>query len=141
MTSLVPGAATQPGGQRSHVMRSRSGVRDAQLCDPGEVLLPTLPARAGAVGVEQRAYTFPRAGAYAFSMATTVRVSEATRARAAALAASRGRSIGEVVDEALEALETADFWRKTQEALRRHPVALDEDPVWEQSVADGLDRE
>ena len=63
------------------------------------------------------------------------------RSRAAALAASRGRSIGEVVDEALEALETADFWRKTQEALRRHPVALYEDSVWEQSVADGLDRE
>jgi len=38
-------------------------------------------------------------------------------------------------------LETADFWRKTQEALRRHPLALDEDPIWEQSVADGLDRE
>ncbi len=74
-------------------------------------------------------------------MATTVRVSEATRARAAALAASRGRSIGEVVEEALEALETAEFWRKTQEALRRHPVELDEDPVWERSVADGLDRE
>lgn len=74
-------------------------------------------------------------------MATTVRVSEATRARAAALAASRGRSIGEVVEEALEALETAEFWRKTQEALRRYPVELDEDPVWELSVADGLDRE
>ena len=75
------------------------------------------------------------------AMATTVRVSEATRARAAALAASRGRSIGEVVDEALEALETAEFWRKTQEALMRHPVELDEDPAWELSVADGLDRE
>ena len=86
-------------------------------------------------------YAKTRASAYAFSMATTVRVSEATRARAAALAATRGRSIGEVVDEALEALETAEFWRKTQEALRRHPVELDEDPVWEQSVADGLDRE
>jgi predicted transcriptional regulator len=74
-------------------------------------------------------------------MATTVRVSEATRARAAALAARRGRSIGEIVDEALEALETAEFWRKTQEALSRHPVELDEDSVWELSVADGLDRE
>ena len=86
-------------------------------------------------------YTHARARAYASSMATTLRVSEATRARAAALAAARGRSIGEVVDEALEALETAEFWRKTQEALRRHPVELDEDPVWEQSVADGRDRE
>ena len=76
-----------------------------------------------------------------FQHGNDARVSEATRARAAALAASRGRSIGEVVDEALEALETAEFWRRTQEALRRHPVGLDEDPVWEQSVADGLDRE
>jgi hypothetical protein len=76
-----------------------------------------------------------------WSMATTVRVSEQTRARAAALAARRGSSIGDVVDDALEALETAEFWRKTQEALRRHPVELDEDPVWELSVADGLDRE
>lgn len=74
-------------------------------------------------------------------MATTVRVSEHTRARAAALAAQRGSSIGEVVDAALEALETAEFWRKTQEALRRHPVELDEDSAWELSVADGLDRE
>jgi len=74
-------------------------------------------------------HAFTRAVAYACCVATTVRVSEATRARAAALAASRGRSIGEVVDEALEALETAEFWRKTQEALRRRPVELDEDPA------------
>ncbi len=74
-------------------------------------------------------------------MATTVRVSEETRARAASLAAQRGSSIGQVVDEALEALETAEFWRKTREALARHPVELDEDPVWELSVSDGLDRE
>ncbi len=74
-----------------------------------------------------------------FCVAMTVQVSEATRARAAALAASRGRSIDEVVDEALEALETADFWRQTPEALRQHPVELDEDPVWELSVGDGRD--
>ena len=62
-------------------------------------------------------------------VATTVRVSEETRARAAALAADRGSSIGEVVTEALEALEKADFWRKTQEALRRRPTEVDEDSV------------
>ena len=95
----------------------------------------------GGAGYPRKAYAIACAEAYASCMATTVRVSEATRARAAALAASRGRSIGEVVDEALEALETAEFWRKTQEALRRRPVELDEDPVWELSVADGLDRE
>lgn len=36
-------------------------------------------------------------------------MSEETRARAASLAAQRGSSIGQVVDEALEALETARF--------------------------------
>lgn len=30
---------------------------------------------------------------------------------------------------------------RTQEALRRHPIELDEDSVWELSVADGLERE
>lgn len=78
---------------------------------------------------------------YAIRVATTVRVSEATRARAAGLATQRGTSIGEVVDEALDAFEKAEFWRKTQEALARHPVEFDEDPVWELSAADGLDRE
>lgn len=74
-------------------------------------------------------------------MATTVRVSEATRARAAALAAARGTSIGVVVDEALEALERDEFWRQTRAALGAHPVELDDDPAWESSVADGLERE
>lgn len=75
------------------------------------------------------------------TMATTVRVSEATRARAAAIARRRGRSIGEVVDDALDALETAEFWRQTREALARHPQALDEDPAWERAIRDGLDRD
>lgn len=82
-----------------------------------------------------------RAAAYAGAMATTVRVSEETRARAAALAARRGSSIGDVVDEALEVLETAEFWRQTREALARHPQALEEDPVWERTLRDGLDRD
>lgn len=74
-------------------------------------------------------------------MATRVRISGHPRARAAALAAQRGSSIGEVFDAGLEALETAEFWRKTQEALRRHPVSLEEDTVSELPIADGLDRE
>lgn len=75
------------------------------------------------------------------AMATTVRVSEATRARAAALAAERGGSIGDLVDRALDAYEKAEFWRLTREALSRHPVELDEDPAWERSVGDGLERD
>lgn len=74
-------------------------------------------------------------------VATSVRVSESTRARAAALAVQRGSSIGEVVAEALEAYEKAEFWRQTREALARYPVELDEDALWERSVADGLERD
>ena len=73
-------------------------------------------------------------------MATTVRVSESTRARAAALATAHGSSIGELVDRALDAYEEAEFWRQTQQALVRHSGALDEDPAWEHSVRDGLER-
>lgn len=73
-------------------------------------------------------------------MATTVRVSEATRARAAALAAKHNRPIGQIVDEALDAYDKAEFWRNNQDALARHPVELDEDPAWERSVRDGLER-
>lgn len=72
-------------------------------------------------------------------MATTVRVSEDTRARAATLAASRGSTIGAVVDEALSALERADFWRRTQEALAQQPAAGVADPEWERTARDGLD--
>ena len=78
---------------------------------------------------------------YACCMATTVRVSEATRARAAAIAARRGSSIGDVVGDALDAYERAEFWRQTQEALARHPESLDEDEAWDRSVREGLGRE
>jgi predicted transcriptional regulator len=74
-------------------------------------------------------------------MATTLRVSEATRARAAALAARSGTSIGEVVDQALDAYETAEFWQQTRDALARHSDALDPDPAWERSTGDGLARD
>lgn len=74
-------------------------------------------------------------------MATTVRVSEATRARAASLAAARGSSIGAVVDDALEALERAEFWQQTQYALADDPDAGTPDPVWERAAHDGLNRE
>lgn len=70
-----------------------------------------------------------------------MRVAESTRARAAAIAAATGHTIGEVVEQALDAFETAEFWRNTREALARHPDALAVDPAWERSVRDGLDRE
>lgn len=74
-------------------------------------------------------------------MATTLRVTEATRARAAAIAADERTSIGEIVEKALDAYERAAFWRQTRAALSAHPDALAEDTAWERSVRDGLDRD
>jgi len=39
------------------------------------------------------------------------------------------------------AAERAEFWRVTQDALAKHPDALDEDPVWERALRDGLERD
>ena len=72
-------------------------------------------------------------------MATTVRVTESTRARAAAIAAETGVSIGEVVDRALDAYATSRFWQRTQAALKQRPRDPDEDG-WEHTSRDGLDR-
>jgi len=72
-------------------------------------------------------------------MATTVRVSEATRERAASIPRRTGSSIGDVVDRALDAYETAEFWRQTREALERR--AEEPDHAWERTVRDGLGRE
>ena len=58
------------------------------------------------------------AASYARRMAT-LRVSEATGEHAAALAARAGKSIGQVVAEALDASETPQVWRATREALRQ----------------------
>jgi len=38
----------------------------------------------------------------------------------------------------VEPAEVAEFWRLTQEALVKHPDALDEDPVWAVALRDGL---
>lgn len=67
-----------------------------------------------------------------------MRVTEATRARAAAIASGTGATIGEVVAKALDAYEEAEFWRRTRDALARHPDALNPDSEWERSVRDGL---
>jgi len=45
-------------------------------------------------------------------MSTTVRVSEHTRRRVAALAAATGRQMQQVVDEAVIAYERELFWRQ-----------------------------
>ena len=75
-------------------------------------------------------------------MATSVRVDEKTRARAAQLAAVSGSTIGEVVDRALEAYETALFWEETRQALQAAGghVEDEDDWLWERTLRDGLER-
>lgn len=57
-------------------------------------------------------------------MTTTIRVSEETRERLAALAASTGRPMTRVLDEAVDALERRVFF----DLLNRRYGALQQDP-------------
>ena len=44
--------------------------------------------------------------------------------------------------EEIEDAERAEFWRLTQEALRQHPEALDEDrALWDRTLMDGLEED
>ncbi len=52
-------------------------------------------------------------------MSTTVRVSEQTRQRVAALAASTGRQMQVILDEAVAAYERELFWRAFEEGYER----------------------
>ncbi|MGH3939609.1 MAG: hypothetical protein ACRDTG_13460 [Pseudonocardiaceae bacterium] len=61
-------------------------------------------------------------------MSTTIRVSEATRRRAADLAAQTGRQMQAIVEEALIAYERSLFWDSFEDGYRR----LAEDPqAWQ----------
>ncbi|MDQ3505876.1 MAG: hypothetical protein M3446_09290 [Actinomycetota bacterium] len=66
-------------------------------------------------------------------MSTTIRVSEATRQRAADLAASSGRQMQAIVEEALAAYERALFWESFESGYRR--LAGDTD-AWDQVQAE-----
>jgi predicted transcriptional regulator len=48
-------------------------------------------------------------------MSTTVRVSDETRRRAAAVAKATGRQLGQVIEAAVEAYERELFWRRFTE--------------------------
>lgn len=66
-------------------------------------------------------------------MSTTIRVSEATRQRAADLAASTGQQMQVVVEEALVAYECALFWQSFEDGYRR----LADDPdAWREVGAE-----
>lgn len=41
----------------------------------------------------------------------------------------------------IDAAERAEIWRLTQEAPAKYPDALDEDPVWDIAVRDGLEHD
>jgi len=66
-----------------------------------------------------------------------VRVSEETRTRAALLAAKLHVPIGDALNIALDAYDTAEFWRRTREALLRNQADPDQH-IWDHTVADGL---
>lgn len=81
-------------------------------------------------------------------MTTTVRVSDETHARLAALAAATGRRMHTIVDDAVAAYETTEFWQTFTAGYDR----LANDPTdWAQlqaereaeapALSDGLDQE
>jgi predicted DNA-binding protein len=66
-------------------------------------------------------------------MSTTVRVSDETRRRAAALAKATGRQLQQVVEEAVSAYEREWFWKRLVEGYE----ALAEDaPAWAEVQAE-----
>ncbi len=74
-------------------------------------------------------------------MSTTLRVSDATRRRALALASTTGTTIGELVDRALDEYERARFWQQAREALAEEPgVELEDHDVFSHALSDNLDR-
>jgi predicted transcriptional regulator len=66
-------------------------------------------------------------------MSTTVRVSDRTRQRVAAMAASTGQQMQTILDEAVEAYERELFWRGFEAGYER--LAADED-AWGEIEAD-----
>ena len=72
-------------------------------------------------------------------MATTMRVSELTRKRAAALAKDAGTTIGELVERALDTYESKQFWSQTESALAAGGVSNTEG--WDAVDRDGLENE
>lgn len=72
---------------------------------------------------------------YTDGMTAMLRVSVEVRDHAAALAAAEDVSIGELVGQALSALERERFWRQTQEALLNGTF---DDEGWDATLRDGL---
>ena len=78
-------------------------------------------------------------------MSTTIRVSDETHRRAAALAATMDRPLGDVIERALSSLEREEFWRTANlrwSELRDDPEAwaevLAERGLFERAARDSL---
>lgn len=81
-------------------------------------------------------------------MSTTVRVSERIREALRQMAAQRGVSMREILEEAVEARRRQQFFEQLTagyEALRTDPEAwqeeLEERSEWDVTLADGLENE
>lgn len=66
-------------------------------------------------------------------MSTTVRVSEETRQRAAALAKSTGRQLQQVIEEAVIAYERELFW---QQMAKGYEALAENEPAWAEVQAE-----
>lgn len=77
---------------------------------------------------------------------TTVRISHRARRTLGALSKDTGKSMSDLVEQALETYRREKFWKDCNEAyarLRNDPKAwkeeLEERKAWEVTLADGLD--
>jgi predicted transcriptional regulator len=66
-------------------------------------------------------------------MSTTVRVSDETRRRAAALAKATGRQLQQVIEEAVVAYERELFWRRLTEG---YEALAGDEPAWAEVQAE-----
>ena len=66
-------------------------------------------------------------------MSTTVRVSEETRRRAAALAKATGRQLQQVIEDAVTAYERELFWRQLAEG---YDALADDESAWAEVQAE-----
>ena len=70
---------------------------------------------------------------YTWIMSTTIRVSDATRDRFAALAKTTGKPMTDLLDQAVSALERDLFFSSLE---RRYEALRDDDPAWMEIAAE-----
>ena len=70
---------------------------------------------------------------YTWIMSTTIRVSDATRDRFAALAKTTGKPMTDLLDQAVSALERDLFFNSLE---RRYAALRDDDTAWTEIIAE-----